>query len=246
MSIVTRTLAQVLAESAAAPEDARCFFYDEARLRASARTRDQVLYRAERDTCPARTVVAAEGARHTWRLDRVTYPGDDLPTGELGRSVGHWNPPGQSEIFEVIRGEIVVLTTLGPGPVELVRCPPGSAVCLRPGAWHLTYVLRGPAVVANIYTEPVRSAAGKYFSAPAVRVGLRRDGAEIATFTAQPAPTIVWRQAPSSQSIIGEHARLEALLTCPTVTDMLKNPQLHCQERAAAWPVGSGLPAKEW
>jgi hypothetical protein len=246
MSMVTCTLAQVLAASDAAPQNASCFFYDEARLRASARTRDQVLYRAERDACPARTVVAADGSDHTWRLDRVTYPGDDLPTGELGRSVGHWNPPGQSEIFEVIQGEIVVLTTLGTGPVELVRCPQGSAAWLRQGAWHLTYVLRGPAVVANIYTEPVRSATGKYFSRPAVRVGLRRDAGEITTFAAQPAPPIVWRQAPSSQDIIGEHARLEALLTSPTVTDMLKDPQLHCQEHAPASPDGAGLPIKEW
>jgi hypothetical protein len=74
MSTVTRTIAQVLAESDVAPQDTRCFFYDETRLRMSARTRDQVLYRAERDACPARTVVAADGSSHTWRLDRVTYP----------------------------------------------------------------------------------------------------------------------------------------------------------------------------
>jgi hypothetical protein len=154
----------------------------------------------------------------------ATGPGH-LSTGDLGRSVGHWNPPGQSEIFEVSQGEIVVLTTLGTGPVELIRCPQGSAVRLRQGSWHLTYVLRGPAVVANIYTEAVRSAAGKYFSGPTVRVGLRRDAGEITTFTAQPTPAIVWRQAPSSQDIIGDHATLEALLTSlPSGRMALANP----------------------
>ncbi|HXS66154.1 MAG TPA: hypothetical protein VN767_25145 [Streptosporangiaceae bacterium] len=246
MGLLTRSLAQVLADSDAAPPDARCFFYDEARLRVSARGRDQVLYRAERDACPARAVVAADGSDFTWRLDRVTYPGVDLPTGELGRSVGHWNPPGQWEIFEVLQGEIVVLTTLGPGPVELVRCRPGSAVCLLPGTWHLTYVLSGPAIVANIYTEPVRRAAGKYFSAPTVRVGLRWDAGKIATFAAQPSPAIVWRQAPSTQDVAGGQATLEELLTSPTVNGILKDPQFHYQERVPAWPDGAGVPIKEW
>ncbi|HET7016936.1 MAG TPA: hypothetical protein VFI65_23635 [Streptosporangiaceae bacterium] len=235
MGLLTCGLAQLLAESDAAPQDARCFFYDETRLRASARVHDQVLYRAERDTRPARTVVAADGSDVTWRLDRVTYPGVDLPTGELGRSVGHWNPPSQWEIFEVLQGEIVVLTTLGSGPVELVRCHQGSAVCLRPGSWHLTYVLRGPAVVANIYTEPIRRATGKYFSAPTVRVGLRLDAGEIVTFTAEPPPAIVWRQAPERRDIIGGRATLEELLTSPTVTGMLKDPSSTAR---SAFPLG--------
>ena len=246
MSIVTRTVARVLADSDAAPSHARCFFYDEPRLRASAQAHDQVLYRAERDARPARTVLGADGSPHTWRLDRVTYPEDDLPTGELARSVGHWNPPGQSEIFEVIQGEIIVLTAMRTGPVELVRCQEGCAVSLRPGTWHLTYVQRGPAVVANIYTDLVRPAAGKYFRGSTVRVGLRRDAGEIITFAAQPAPAIVWRQAPSTQDIIGDHATLEALLASPAVADMLKDPQLHCQERVPAWPDNVGVPIKEW
>jgi hypothetical protein len=246
MRTAVRTLAQVVAESDAAPPDARCFFYDEARLRASIRNHDQVLYRAVRDACPPRTVTAADGSRHTWRLDRVAYPGEELPTGELGRSVGHWNPPSQSEIFEVDQGEIAVLTALDAGgPVELIRCPEGTGVCLKQGSWHLTYVLRGPAVVTNLYTEVARSRTGKYFSGPTVRVGLHRSVGEIDTFTSQPSPTIAWRLASDSRDTIGDFGALEVLLTSPTIPDILKNPQLHCRTRAPARPGGAGQPSRE-
>jgi len=98
-------------------------------------------------------------------------------------------------------------------------------------------VLRGPAVVTNLYTEVTQPRTGKYFSAPTVRVGLHRSVGEIGTFTSQPAPAIVSRLASDSRDTIGDLGTLEVLLTSPTVPDILKNPQLHCRTPAPA-PAG--------
>lgn len=240
MSTVVRTLAQVLADNDAAAPEARGFFYDEPRLRACLPDHDQVLYLAERDASPPRTVTGPDGLPLTWRLDRVTYPAGDLPTDELRRSIGHWNPPGQSEIFEVERGEVAVLTALSvDGPVELVRCPEGSIVCLRLGAWHLTYVLSGPAVVANIYTEQERRGPGKYFTRPTVRAGLRRENGTATPFTGAPGPQIEWRPACGGRDIIGDAAGLAAMLTAPAAADLLIDPQRHWKVAVPAGPGGA-------
>ena len=59
-------------------------------------------------------------------------------------------------------------------------CAPGALVPIPQGSWHVTYVLQGPAVVANVYSamvqpppEPAPGVRGKYFNSPPVRVGLR-------------------------------------------------------------------------
>jgi hypothetical protein len=101
-------------------------------------------------------------------------------------------------------------------------------------------VLRGPAVVVNLYTEPVPPRARKYFRGPTIRVGLYRNAGEVAIFSAEPTPAITWRTASSGQDKIGRLSALEELLISPAVPDILKDPQLHCQARTPAWPGGAG------
>jgi hypothetical protein len=199
---VRQTLGDVLAGSDHATSEFRACFYREQVLREHLRDSDLVLYEARRDIVePAMT--ARFGG--WWRVDRVDYPGVDLPSGELDRSTGHWNPADQWEVFEVERGEVVLLIRMpGPGqPVELVHCTAGSVVVLRPGAWHLTYAPAGPASVSNAYTSGMDGGHdGKYFSRRStVRCGLYRDGERVAVYQSGPGP-IVRRTAQPRRTVL--------------------------------------------
>ena len=198
-----QTLSRVLDGSAGAPEACRAYFHDEPALRGAG---DRELYRAERDVLPPRDGVLDDGTGpRRWRLDRVRYPAADLPSGELNRSTGHWNPAGQWEVFQVDAGE-VVLVVRAPGPgraTELVRCGPGTVVPLLPGSWHLTYVWRGPAVVTNAYSVPEapERPGEKYFTRGPLRCGLRRERGRVVVFRDAADPVQddgppVWRAAP--------------------------------------------------
>jgi hypothetical protein len=178
---VSTRLADVWAASEAVPYPLRAFFYDEPALRAHPGAGQHVLYEAVRDAAPPHRA-ATGGEPALWRLDQVFYPAVPLPSGEMNRSVGHWNPPGQREVFEVQQGRVALLVRRRqPGSaVEMFDCAPGALVPIPPGSWHVTYVLQGPAVVANVYSamvqpppEPAREVRGKYFNSPPVRVGLR-------------------------------------------------------------------------
>lgn len=168
---VTTLLSDVLSRSSRAAPDLRPYFHREAELRALAP--EHVCYAAVRDAA-APVPMPARG--ETWHLDRVHFRGEDLPTGELNRSVGHWNPADQVEVFEVESGAVVIVVREPrPGaPVWLVRAAVGSTVSVPPGSWHLTYVPDGPATVTNVYSRRAEPPAGKYFTRPPVRCGLRR------------------------------------------------------------------------
>jgi hypothetical protein len=200
--IVRQTLRDVLAANDEAASQYRACFYREQMLREHLWNWDLVLHEACRDIV-APVITAKFGG--WWRVDRVHYPGVDLPSGELGRSTGHWNPLDQWEVFEVERGEVMLLVRKpGPGrPIELVHCAAGSVVVLRPGAWHLTYAPAGPASVSNAYTSALDGGHdGKYFSRRStVRCGLYRDGGRVAVY--QPgADTVIRRIAQPRQAML--------------------------------------------
>lgn len=185
--IKVQTIREVLEDGEVVPVAFRAYFHDERRLRATVEDADHVLYRAQRDVLAPRSGADGHGRPpRRWRLDRVFYPAEDLPSGELNRSTGHWNPSDQWEIFQVDRGEVVlVVRAPGPGrPTELVRCGAGTVLPLLPGSWHLTYVWQGPAVVTNAYSVTAEHAAPekKYFTRGPLRCGLRREGREVVVF----------------------------------------------------------------
>lgn len=145
--------------------------------------RDPVLYTAYRD------VIAPRGSgSDIWYADLVVYQADDLPGGELSRSIGHWNTPAQLEVFHIVSGRVLLLTahrTSTGGPdLRFQVCGPGSLAAVPFGAWHLTCALDGPAAVFNLYTDvpdlarphdptsrhAAVSATAKYASQPAVEV----------------------------------------------------------------------------
>jgi len=200
-----QTVSGVLDSSQAVPAAFRAYFHDERRLRATVEGVDHVLYRAQRDVLAPRWGVGDhDRPPRPWRLDRVFYPAEDLPSGELNRSIGHWNPADQWEVFQVDRGEVVlVVRAPGPGrPTELVRCGTGTVLPVLPGSWHLTYVWQGPAVVTNAYSVPAEQAAPgkKYFTRGPLRCGLRREGREVLVFRDRTDPVQdsgppVWRSA---------------------------------------------------
>ncbi len=229
MYTLRRTMAEAVAESDKAPAERRMYLYDEERLRAHLRSRDHLLYEAERDVVPPRPVRWPTGEAVTWRIDRVRYAADPLPTGEPNRSVGHWNPVDQWEVFEVDQGEVAVLVRTAPDtPVEVVRCPAGHAVPLPPGSWHLTYVLAGPAVVTNIYSvaRARTSTETKYFSRPTVRAGIRRGDDGLVGYGPDRAPGPArWRTGVRSRDLLDGEENLTGLLTAERHPAALLDPE---------------------
>ena len=137
------------------------------------------LYSAIRNILPPR--VAGSGAGATvWSADLVVYQPGTLPGGEPFRSTGHWNPADQVEIFQVLSGRVLMLSSVvadtGDGAgVYFQECRAGDLALVPFGAWHLTYVLDGPAMVFNIYSEPVSRREDR--PAPAASTKYRSDRA---------------------------------------------------------------------
>lgn len=166
---------------------------------AVARGHNPVLYRAYRDVLPPRTTpgghdLTSRAGTGSWFADLVIYQGGALPGGrELVRSVGHWNTPVQLEVFQCLRGRVLILSTT-PARCGLTYqvCGPGDMAVMEFGAWHLTTVLSGPASVFNIYTDidsladehTSRDAAQhdglKYHSRAAVKIAVIRSGKGVA------------------------------------------------------------------
>lgn len=167
----------------AAKRTGKAIFYAEDLLSDSPWAGAQVLYRAVRDLMQPRIVSESDEARHTWRIDRVFYTGESLPTGEYDRSIGHWNGAAQHEAFHVDEG-CVLMIVLSPEPgsaPHLVKAEAGSIVFVPPGGWHLTYACDGPSTVTNVYTDehesrPEANGDGykaKYSRGQPVPLGLR-------------------------------------------------------------------------
>lgn len=139
------------------------FFADLAATRAAAATGfDPVLYHAVRDVLPPRisSPAPADGDGQgglTWSADLVIYQDGTLPGGEPFRSVGHWNPARQLEIFQVLSGRVLMISTgtsvSGRPYARYQECRAGDVAVVPFGGWHLTYALDGPAMVFNTYTS---------------------------------------------------------------------------------------------
>jgi hypothetical protein len=160
---------------------------------------DPVLYYAIRDFLPPREKAskrcapagtpehaAAESHSHLF-ADLVVYQPGTLPGDEPFRSTGHWNLPGQLEIFQTLTGRVLMLvggrTRDGRPFLYEQVCEPGSLMAVPFGIWHVTYVLDGPAVVFNLTTEVGSSGQGpahpgeeKYRRAAPIAVTARRSG----------------------------------------------------------------------
>jgi hypothetical protein len=160
---------------------------------------DPVLYHAFRDFLPPREkgsgrCVAAGTPAHDRAQSRdhlfadlVVYQPGILPGGEPFRSTGHWNLPGQLEIFQTLTGRVLMLVgghTYDGRPFLYEQvCGPGEVMVVPFDIWHVTYVLDGPAVVFNLTTEvsgsPGRVDAHpgeeKYHRASPIAITARRD-----------------------------------------------------------------------
>jgi hypothetical protein len=174
--LVERRLSDLLDKGEGPAPDV--LFADSATVAAAvAEGHDLRLYHAVRDILPRRTTDSdgppggGSGAT-TWAADLVVYQDGTLPDGEPVRSIGHWNPADQLEIFQVLSGRVLMLSCVldesGDGShVSLQECEAGDLAVVPFGAWHLTYVLSGPAMVINIYSGPAGAShdmSGKYRS----------------------------------------------------------------------------------
>jgi hypothetical protein len=150
MTATPRRLSDLLAAASASPPDPELLH------QAVADGHDPVLYEAYRDYLPPRPGVIT-GAAEGWFADLVIYRPGILPNAEPVRSIGHWNSPGQLEIFQTLTGHVLMLTagtTTDASPYLYGQtCGPGEFAVVPFGGWHLTYVLDGPATVLNVYAD---------------------------------------------------------------------------------------------
>jgi hypothetical protein len=122
--------------------------------RALAAGLNPLLYTACRDFEPPRRVVTA-GLLDVWHLDVVAYRSGELPSGEAFRSIGHWNPIDEFELFQVLRGRAVVawLPRGMSSQLRAVVAEQGDVVTMPAGSWHVTYPLKAETLIANAYSD---------------------------------------------------------------------------------------------
>ncbi|MGH3742274.1 MAG: cupin domain-containing protein [Micromonosporaceae bacterium] len=123
-------------------------------LEASLHHHDPFLYTAHRDV-HSRRLPDPKRESITWRADEVHYSSGALPSGECMRSIGHWNPPDQVEIFQVTHGRVVVLVALPERTdyLSVAEYGPGDVCVIPLGAYHITFSPWQPSVVFNIYNQ---------------------------------------------------------------------------------------------
>lgn len=102
--------------------------------------------------------------------DLVVYQPGVLPGGEPYRSTGHWNLPGQLEVFQTLTGRVAMLvaghTVSGKPFVYQQVCGPGEMMAVPFGIWHTSYALDGPAAVFNVTTDLGTGEAGRPAALP--------------------------------------------------------------------------------
>ncbi|MFG2378333.1 hypothetical protein ACGFY9_43620 [Streptomyces sp. NPDC048504] len=184
--LMERRLSDFFQEGAESGPEA--LFADSAAMAAAvADGSDPRLYSAARDVLPSRVAEQGPaGAGGTlWSADLVVYEHGTLPGGEPFRSTGHWNPADQLEIFQVLSGRVLMLSSMADESgdeafVGFQVCRSGELAVVPFGAWHLTYVLDGPAMVFNMYSGPADDGTGAdaAHSAPS-KYRSRRGPAEI-------------------------------------------------------------------
>ncbi len=163
-----------------------------ASLRDAARQQDRLLYRSRRNV-QIRRVDLPDGESMTWRADEIHYQCGALPSGEAVRSLGHWNPPDQVEVFEVLSGRVVIFVAYpdDPAAVSAATYGPGDACVLPPGVFHLTYSPWESSTVFNIYNETSHPTSGdsKYLGAapPGRALVLDADGWSLTPADPEPA-----------------------------------------------------------
>lgn len=152
-----------------------------------------ILYRAVRNILPPRikSFTTAANEESFWYADLVVYRKGILPTHEPFRSIGHWNTSNQIEIFQALDGVVGIITAerqpTGNNVVTFQKYAPGDLCIIPPGAWHLTYVLNGPATVINLYTE--RNTSDRMVQDETMRKYARAHPVEIACLVDANEPT---------------------------------------------------------
>ncbi|WP_432970250.1 hypothetical protein [Dactylosporangium sp. CA-233914] len=151
--------------------------------------------------------------------DLVIYQPGELPGDEPFRSTGHWNLPGQLEIFQVLTGRVAMLVAgrnRSAEPFAYVQvCQAGETMAVPFEVWHVSYVLDGPAAVFNVTTMleagPVGAGAGvsKYSRSAPVAITVRREGPDLRCVST-PAAMRIWGEPGEPPRIDWLHGLLSA------------------------------------
>lgn len=180
-----------------------------ARLRTAASQQDRILYRSRRNV-QNRRVHLPDGEPVTWRADEIQYQCGALPSGEAVRSLGHWNPDDQVEIFEVLSGRVVIFVVFPADPtaVSAATYGPGDVCVLPPGVFHLTYSPWESSTVFNIYNETAHRTTGdsKYLGAapPGRALVLGADGWLVTPADPEPDTSQLGFPFPAPQGSVAE------------------------------------------
>jgi hypothetical protein len=86
-------------------------------------------------------------------LDFLCYNDDIniLPNNTVNRSLGHNNDIREFEVHQVLSGTILSIIKIESGENYVGVFKKGDYFEIPPGAFHCSYILEGPAIVANFY-----------------------------------------------------------------------------------------------
>ncbi|MED0940356.1 hypothetical protein P4T37_27275 [Bacillus mobilis] len=74
-----------------------------------------------------------------------------FPNGTINRSLGHNNDVREFEVHQVLSGSIFSIIKLENNELYVGIFKKGDYFEIPPGAFHCSYILEGPAIVANFY-----------------------------------------------------------------------------------------------
>lgn len=101
----------------------------------------------------ARSIMERKLRNEILYMDFLVYNNerDIFPNGIVNRSLGHRNDENEFEVHQVIQGTVLSLIKLDEDTTYVGVFKRGDYFEIPPGAFHCSYILEGPAIVANFY-----------------------------------------------------------------------------------------------
>lgn len=103
----------------------------------------------------ARSIMERKLADEVLYMDFLVYNNEKsiFPDGILNRSLGHKNDEAEFEVHQVIEGTVLSIIKLDDNVTYVGIFKKGDYFEIPSAAFHCSYILEGPAIVANFYCQ---------------------------------------------------------------------------------------------